>query len=229
MTTAKTTSPWPRAAASRTCDGSSGMPRRAASTSTPPRVRVTSAPIIAKGRFLTDTGLVTGPISPRRRWARTTSTRSGTGRRACPGSLRREGPRGDRGATTSGIDFALSPGGAIEGRVHGHDTGADLDRASVVVYNLGGSFVTSGRTSMGDYTVGKLCTGTTTPSPAARGEGLRPRALAARPPARLQREPRNPHLRHRGAVTRGIHFKPRLGSPDHRCRHRRGDARRPEG
>lgn len=194
--------------------GSSGMPATGSVDIYDATGYVTSAPIIAKGRYLTETGLVTGTYFAQ------TSVGSNDideiwDRAPClPGEPASGRPIAVTvGATTSGIDFALSAGGAIEGRVTDDDTGADLDRASVVVYNSGGSFVTSGRTSAGDYTVGKLCTGNY-------------HALARGPQGKtyvpeLYRETTcsgcsvslgTPISVTAGAVTRGIHFKPRLGS-----------------
>ena len=63
------------------------------------------------------------------------------------------------GATTSGINFALTPSGRISGTVTDAATSAPLANVTVQIYNSSGVFVTSGVTnSSGSYTVNNITT-----------------------------------------------------------------------
>ena len=65
------------------------------------------------------------------------------------------------GATTSGIDFALSSGGTISGTVTDAGTGAPLAGVDVYVYNASGSYVDFASTNaLGSYTRPDLPAGT---------------------------------------------------------------------
>jgi hypothetical protein len=175
---------------------------------------VTTAPI-TKGNFLTETGLVTGTY-----FAKTLVAGNDIDevwdRMPCGFG----GPTSGRpiavtvGAATTGIDFTLSAGGVITGRVTDGATGLALDRASVIVYDSAGAWVNSGRTNTtGDYTVGKLCTAS------YRGVARGPMGRAYVP--ELYRETTcsgcdtytgTPIPVTAGATTAAIHFTPRLGS-----------------
>jgi 5-hydroxyisourate hydrolase-like protein (transthyretin family) len=66
------------------------------------------------------------------------------------------------GAATTGINFALSNGGRISGRITDPNTGAGLTSANVNVYDAAGNFVTAGGTDgAGNYVIaGALVPGT---------------------------------------------------------------------
>src|SRR6185503_19652613 len=122
---------------------------------------VTSATIGAKGRYTSDTGLVTGTY-----YARTSVNEDDIDETWDLAPCPVPGPGAGRpiavttGGTTSGINFALSRGGRFEGRVTDRDTSLALYRASVAAYNSSGTHVGGNGTNMtGDYSVGKLCTG----------------------------------------------------------------------
>jgi hypothetical protein len=64
------------------------------------------------------------------------------------------------GATRSGVDFALSPGGRITGTVTNEGTGDALSSVSVTIYTSNGTFAaTAATTATGSYTVNGLPTG----------------------------------------------------------------------